>query len=363
MKKSKIIAVGAICALSAALAVTATACSSTVGTNISSYFSQVSRVLELDKKSSTTTTVTQKTPLSAPASFSVSDGKYTIAAVEGASSYLLTAKSGEDEYTGVATSTSGTITDDITLPYGEYSLTVVAIPSDSATYTISEAVSASGTYTVKGELPAPQYAYKWDGKGSLSLQFKNSSDYTSTVSPDKIVLTLTPAAGEAIVKEFSELTDQTVEVTAGTYTVTAYATSSSAYVTAASSSTTTIAENIEFGGDEVKSDNYSENPWGGGGGGGGFANPSGTFTFASDSTEIAFTASYAFELKAKETTEENVAHYYAGADTGNGGAGGIACKLYLYTDGTLGLSLNGGPFNTTINGTWTEADGQITITF
>lgn len=361
MKKRNLIAVGAICALSAALAVTATACSSTVGTNISSYFSQVSRVLELNKTTVTTTTATEKTPLAAPESFIISGDGYSFSAVDGASSYLLTATSGEEEYTGVTTSTSGTITDDITLPYGEYTLTVVAIPSDSTTYTISEAIAADNGYTVKGEIPAPEYAYKWDGNGALSLQFKNSSDYTSTISPDKIVVTLTPATGNAIVSEFTDTSDQSVSVDAGTYTIEAYATSSSAYVTTEKSAVTTVADSIEFGGEEVKSDNYSENSFGPGGGG--MATPSGTFSFASDATEIAFTASYAFELKAKETTEEGVAHYYAGADTGNGGAGGIACKLTLMEDGTLSIYFNGGPYDTTVSGTWSEADGQITITF
>ncbi len=102
---------------------------------------------------------------------------------------------------------------------------------------------------------------------------------------------------------------------------------------------------------------------GGPGGGGMSSSLSAEGTFDAGASDIAFTASYAFELKLGDAPD-GATYYYSGADTGNGGAGGIAMTMTFQADGTLKVTANGGPIqNGSYDGTWSEADGIITFSF
>ncbi len=103
--------------------------------------------------------------------------------------------------------------------------------------------------------------------------------------------------------------------------------------------------------------------WPGGGMGGMSSALSAEGTFEAGASDIAFTASYAFELKLGDAPE-GAAYYYSGADTGNGGAGGISMTMTLHEDGTMTVTANGGPIqNGSYDGTWSEDGGVITFSF
>lgn len=229
MKKNKLMAL----LLVLAMVLSMTACT-TAGENVEKYFSEVGGKLKIlsgsnvSKKEAVTDT---KTALPTPADFQVAtDGTYSFGAVEGADNYVVymyDAETGEGRFNSLPTTvTAGNLRDLIDYAYGIYDVQVIAYPAATdKTYKKSEAAHAD--FTCKGEVPAPQYAYRWDCfTKEFGVQLTNVTVYNASAFPKKVDITLTGADGSEtkLSMENISLTDDvyyvtTDALTAGSYTM------------------------------------------------------------------------------------------------------------------------------------------------
>ena len=259
------------------LGVLCSACDTTAWTNLASYFDNLGEILGSDDSSgSSGTTTTTKTQLDAPSTFTVAeDGTYSFSAVENATAYNLYLYSSADSENAAYSKTieaedgtetyTGSLTELFTLAYDAYTVELVAYASRTSSYSDSDGVQVS--YTVTGELSAPQIEYSWDGE-TMTFQLANATDYASEVTPDSVVLTVTNDDDASVITLTFDADDidtssaynyvETTELEIGcSYTVTAVAYSSSHYVTSSSSETSTLSvETLTE--DEASSDGYSE---------------------------------------------------------------------------------------------------------
>lgn len=362
-----------------------TGCSTSAGTNAEIYLSNMSRILFSSSSSSSTSsgdsstdassdTTVETVTVDAPADFTVDGETYSFTAVDGASQYLLClceAGSTDDDdsylYSGVISddgsdSYTGTISDVVSHAYGSYTAKVFAL-DDS--YNMS--TGATADYTISGELPAPELAYSWDGS-SLSLQVANTDDYDDAATPDEITVTLSGPDGEQTASFDSTMADiEVADLTAGDYSIQATASSSSEYVTSATSEVSSL--DVTLGEEELVSDNYVEAQQNGGGDMGGWEVTPTDVSFEEGSASFAFTIGDQpfFETTAtlQDTPDDGAAYTYVLENGDPAAPFEITMMLELYEDGTAELSVTaGGPINATnVTGTWTAADGMITVTW
>lgn len=388
MKKiKKISTVFAAVTLSATLALSVCSCSTTAFSNLNSYFANVSEILGGNDKGGTgKTEKVEKTKLDAPTAFSVSaSGEYSFKGSENATAYNMSFYDvgnldGDAVYSATidvseVNTYSGKISDLIDYSYGGYTVKLVAYASRVSNYTDSDAVEAS--FTVTGDLSAPQTEYKWDGT-TLTLQLSNPSVYASQVVPDSVVYTVTDTTDgtEETVTLSSVNTSSAmnnnieVNLTQGhSYTVSAVAKSSSKYVTS-SSSKTTVTEIGELTADEKKSDGFEERgggPGGGPGGGGMSLTISAIEPFEEGTDKISVSVNAMGSVIAckgtlSDTPSDGSKYTYSlfGKDTWGASVTG---KLEIKDDNTVACTIDGfGPFSSiNKNGTWEIVDGNITI--
>ncbi len=219
MKKNRCIA---LC-LVLALVFSMTACT-TARENIEKYFSEVNGKLKIltgasasDKK----TVDNSKSALPTPANFTLAeDGTYSFGAVEGADNYVVymyDAATGEGRFNSLPTTvTSGNLRDLIDYAYGIYDVQVVAYPAATdKTYKKSEPAHVS--FTCKGEVPAPEYAYRWDCfTKEFGVQLINVTTYNASAFPKKTDITLTGADGSEV-----KLSMENISLADNVFTVTA----------------------------------------------------------------------------------------------------------------------------------------------
>lgn len=368
MKLRKNVAVAATAAL---LALALTGCSTTVGTNYNSYIRYMKEILGVKSKTTTVAASSEvtATEIASPAAFTISGDTYTFSGVDNAEQYLLylcekgsTDDSDDFAYSGVVQSTgaaeyTGSISKATNCAYGEYTAKVFAVAAD---YTMSKGVLAD--YSIKGELPAPELAYSYDGHGIITLQIANTEDYDSTAAPDEVLVTISgPSAQEA--KFDSAMADFDIEkLEAGDYTITAVAKSSSAWVTSAQSKQYELT--VTLGSDEIASDNYTKPQ---GGGMGGFdVKPTGLqiaegetgFTFKIGSHDLFKTTATLLDVP-----NEGSSYSYSLAQGDPNAPFDIPMTLELMADGTALLDVGAsGPVTATRKyGTWTLTDGMIEV--
>lgn len=355
-----------------------TACTTSAGTNAELYLSNVKRILFTSTDTGTASSSSSQSSaatLAAPANLTVDGDNYSFDGVDGASQYLVylcEAGSTDDNdsyiYSGVIEATGeasyqGNISEAVPHAYGEYTLKVFAMTED---YTMSAASTAA--YSTTGELPAPDVAWSWDGQGVLTLQLANADDYDYAAAPDAIDVTITGADGEHTASFDSTLADITVEgLTEGDYTASAHATSSSAYVTSANSAEGTFS--MSFGAEKVSSDNYVAPMKGGGGGGEGWTVKPTAVTFAENAESFGFVIGSpdflktTAQLQAEPDEGSTYTYVLQNGDAAAPFAAECIMKLQIKADGTTTLTVTAaGPLSaTTVNGTWTAADGNITL--
>jgi len=379
MKKST----GKLAALLLAVALLGalTGCATSAGTNAKIYMDNMKRILfsgsNNSSNASTTPSQNSSAPtIDAPANFTVEGDTYRFDAVEGAAQYLMylcePGSTSDDDtyiYSGViaedgSASYTGSIADVVSHAYGEYTAKVFAMTEGFA---MSAGVSAP--YSVSGELPAPELAWSWDGQGVLTLQVANTDAYDASATPDEISVTLTGPEGDQPAVFDSGLGDITVEgIAPGEYTAKAAASSASSFVTAPNSAESSVS--IVLGGEEAASENYVKPQMGGPGGmGGGWeVKPSpATFEEGAESFKLNIGEPDFLKTTAKlQTAADEGSTYTYVLENGDPNAPFAAecvMKLQIKADGTTTLTTTAaGPLNaTTKNGTWTSADGSISL--
>ena len=360
------------------LGVLCSACDTTAWTNLASYFDNLGEILGSDDSSGSTTTTTTKTQLDTPSSFSISeDGTYSFSGVDNASAYIMYAYASSDSENAAYTKTieadgsstyTGNMSDLFSFAYDAYTIELVAYASRTSSYSDSDGVQVS--YTVTGELSAPQIEYSWDGE-TMTFQLANSTDYASEVTPDSVVLTVTNDDDGSVITLTFDADDidtssdynyvETTELEIGySYTVTAVAYSSSKYVTSSSSETSTVFIDT-LTSEEVESDGYSEQSIGGG-----------SFTLSSEVTDVSiadmtltvYGGNVYIEcaLTANDTVTDGSVYSYTFKGSNNGDA--VTGTMELAEDGTVTIVVNAfGPFSKyTQTATWEEVDGAIVVT-
>ena len=367
--------------LAAALLGLLTGCATSAGSNAKIYMDNMKRILFSGNNSSSNDPATPSQnssapTIDAPANFTVEGDTYRFDAVEGAAQYLMylcePGSTSDDDtyiYSGVVAETgagsyTGTISDVVAHAYGEYTAKVFAMTEGFAM-----SPGATAAYSVSGELPTPELAWSWDGQGTLSLQIANTDAYDASAAPDEVNVTLTGPEGDQTASFDSGMGDITVENLApGEYTVKAYASSSSAFVTAPSSAESSCA--ITLGEEETASDNYVKQQMGGPGGGmGGWeVKPSpATFEEGAESFKLNIGEPDFLKTTAKlqAAADEGSAYTYVLENGDPNAPFGAECvmKLQIKADGTTTLTTTAaGPLSaTTKNGTWTSADGSISL--
>lgn len=365
--------------LSLSMLLLLTACSTSAGTNAQLYLSNVQRILFSGSDSDTgaaqsDTPSGETTTVDAPANLTVDGDSYSFDGVDGAAQYLVylcEAGSTDDNdsylYSGVIEATGdasyqGSVSEAVPHAYGAYTFKVFAMTED---YSMSAASAAE--YSSTGALPAPEVAWSWDGS-VLTLQLANSGDYDYAAAPDSVEVTISGAAGDTTASFDATLSDITVEgLTAGDYTVKAVAASSSAYVTSASSEEGTVS--VSLGAEAAASDNYTAPQQMGGGGGGDwtvtptpatFAEGAESFSLVIGSMDFLKTTA---QLQAEPDEGSQYTYVLQNGDAAAPFAAECIMKLQIKADGTTTLTVTAaGPLSAaTINGTWTAADGSITL--
>lgn len=272
----------------AAFSVSLTACSSSMGTHISSYTGNVKKIVSAMSSSGgssasgkTETTAAESTgkKLDTPTEFSIdAEGNYTFRGVDGANFYLLYLCSPEatgdgDDYlfasNPIYEDGSGTYTgrcsDLFRYAYGEYLAKVYALPELTDTeYSMSGA--AHSDYRYSGEQDAPVLDYFWDtNNGKLELVLTNAETYQYQAYPDKVDVTFVNTEDETDQETVSltEITEDNTSIWASglkkgaAYRVTAVSESGSEFVTNPVSESTVVAEELRLGDTNLMSENYT----------------------------------------------------------------------------------------------------------
>ncbi len=356
-----------------------------------SYVHSVGKVLSSLKPSGSDTdkeeaaTAASKTPLDTPENFTVEgDASFAFTGVENASSYqlFLYDEAGNTVGDGVITPNdtneySGNLTEYVTFGFGKYTASVSAYAGRTSDY--SDSSSTSAEYIYSGELSAPQIEYEW-AEGAMSLQLANAADYATQAVPDEVVIT----AADLTEDEEATFTFKAEDIDASSdqnfieddqffvndhaYAMTAYAVSSNEYVTNARTETVQVTESETLNAAGNTSAGYSKQQAGPGGGGDwGIKAPAEiSFESGAESFEITFGEMDAFKNQTAaltESTEDGIVYTYA---LSNGDAGwpfDWDTKITLSEDGEALLTwVGGGPLSAgRALGSWTEADGVITV--
>lgn len=196
-----------------------TGCSTTLGTNTSTYFSEMSEkfglwMSNLSLDLSETDSHGEESPevddgkiaLDSPANWSVDEnGNYTFDGVDGANYYIIYLYDSQDESGSYAFMSSnlnedgsgtytGALSDLFDYCYGLYDAEVVAYPVVGATdYKYSEPAVCS--FSVTGEVPEASVGYLWDCfTGTLSVELLNIEEYSASAYPTLVSVTFTNQA-------------------------------------------------------------------------------------------------------------------------------------------------------------------------
>lgn len=354
----------------------ASGCSTSAGTNAALYFKNMSRILFSGSDSQgggstvENTNAPAKTEIASPADFAISDGNYSFTGVENAAQYLIylceSGSTDDDDdylYSGVIPASgldthSGTISDAVDHAYGTYTAKLFAVAAD---YTMS--AGALAEYSVSGPLPEPELAYSWDGQGTLKLQIANKTAYEYSAMPDSIDILLTDSEGAAQSLSFdSSLGDiEAGELSAGEYTIEAAASSSSSFVTNTSAQGKL---SLALGTEEAASENYTAPAQGGHGG---WEVKPAKVSFEEGAASFPFSIGEAEFFKTtanlQEAPDEGSTYTYLLAPGDPKAPFESTMKLQIRPDGTAEVSVTeAGPISTgTTPGTWTSADGMITL--
>ena len=223
MKKASI-------ALGLCLCLALTGCSTSLGSNTSTYFSQLQSKIALlgnsladveqaqaqaaGSESSETEADTGKTALASPGDWSVdAAGNYTFSGVEGADYYIIymyDTLSADTSYAYMSVNIpedgsgtySGSLRDLFDYCYGIYNAEIVAYPAVGSKDVKKSAPSACD-FSATGEVPAAQIAYLWDCfTNTLSVQLINVEEYGASSYPTGMEVTFTNTADASDVITF-----------------------------------------------------------------------------------------------------------------------------------------------------------------
>ncbi len=202
-----------------------TGCSSSFSDNIASYKSQMAQkktiweesknaptreeaaamAAEAAAKAATQTTEIDdgKTALAVPADWEVdSDGGYHFSPVDGAGYYIVylyDARSDDNSFAYMSpnieedgtTSYTGRLSDLFDYCYGIYDAEVVAYPT-VGTKGVKKSAPAKCTFSVTGEVDAPEIGYLWDCfAGTLGVELVNVEDYGASAYPTSVEVSFT----------------------------------------------------------------------------------------------------------------------------------------------------------------------------
>ena len=213
-RQKKMIALAALSLCGTMLA----GCSTTLGSNSSTFLSQMSQKISIWKNSAGAEEAAAsasgtsgeeeesddgKNAIPTPENWSVSEsGAYSFDAVEGASYYIIYLYDKEDDsgsfqYMSAnipddgSASYSGSLADLFTYCYGNYDAEVVAYPAVGDTGN-KKSKAAECDLNVSGEVPAAEVGYLWDGfSKTFSVELLNFESYSSNSFPEELKITLT----------------------------------------------------------------------------------------------------------------------------------------------------------------------------
>lgn len=397
MKPSVLLKRSAVGLMAAALCLACTACGSSAGTHLSSYFSRVGDIVSdlasggsVPGGTSTSATGTSDSSsdavqLATPANFTVdAEGNYSFDGVENASFYLIyfcepTATEDGDDYLfasspiyddGSATY-AGSCSDLFQFSYGEFLVKVFAFP-ELTDATLSMSSAATADYVFTGAQSDPVLDYFWNTNDStLELVLTNVGDYTYEAYPDQVEVTFTNTADpadpvtatlEGVSAENYTLTVDSLTKGA-TYQVTALSRSSSEYVTNPETGTVTVAEALTLGEVNILSDGYTwSDGWAT------FPRLTEAFSLSSGGSAGTMTGKQgemSAEIEATPAAAASGASYSYTIAVDFGGFS-LAGTLDLMADGTMTFTENGGgPISAgSITGSWVDnGDGTATLSY
>ena len=396
MKPSVLLKRAAVGLMAAALCLTCTACGSSAGTHLASYFSRAGDIVSnLASGSNVPGGTSAQTPdssdpsssavqLSTPANFAVdAEGNYSFDGVENASFYLIyfcepTATEDGDDYLFASSpiydddsaTYTGKCSDLFQFNYGEFLVKVFAFPELTDT-TLSMSSAATADYVFTGTQSDPVLDYFWNTNDStLELVLTNVDDYTYEAYPDQVEVTFTNTADsvdtvttmlEGVSAENYTLTVDSLTKGA-TYQVTALARSSSEYVTNPESGTVTVAETLTLGEVNILSEGYTwSDGWAT------FPRLTEAFPLSGRSagTMTGKQGEMSAEIEATSTAAASGASYSYTTLVDFGGFT-MEGTLDLMADGTMTFTENGGgPISAgSITGSWVDnGDGTATLSY
>lgn len=396
MKPSVLLKRAAVGLMAAALCLTCTACGSSAGTHLSSYFSRVGDIVS-DLASGSNVPGGASTPapgtsdpsstavqLATPANFTVdAERNYSFDGVENANFYLIyfcepTATEDGDDYLfasspiyddGSATY-AGNCSDLFQFNYGEFLVKVFAFP-ELTDATLSMSAAATADYVFTGAQSDPVLDYFWNtNDATLELVLTNVGDYAYEAYPDQVEITFTntadpadtvTAALEGVSAENYTLTVDSLTKGAS-YQVTALSRSSSEYVTNPETGTVTVAEALTLGEVNILSDGYTYSD-----GWATFPRLTEAFPLSGGSagTMTGKQGEMSAEIEAAPAAAASGASYSYTIAVDFGGFS-LAGTLDLMADGTMTFTENGGgPIAAgSITGSWVDnGDGTVTLSY
>lgn len=396
MKPSVLLKRSAAGLMAAVLCLACTACGSSAGTHLSSYFSRVGDIVS-DLASGSNVPGGASTPapgtsdpsstavqLATPANFTVdAEGNYSFDGVENANFYLIyfcepTATEDGDDYLFASspiyddgsTTYAGNCSDLFQFNYGEFLVKVFAFP-ELTDATLSMSSAATADYVFTGAQSDPVLDYFWNtNDATLELVLTNVGDYAYEAYPDQVEITFTntadpadtvTAALEGVSAENYTLTVDSLTKGAS-YQVTALSRSSSEYVTTPETGTVTVAEALTLGEVNILSDGYTYSD-----GWATFPRLTEAFPLSGGSagTMTGKQGEMSAEIEATPAAAASGASYSYTIAVDFGGFS-LAGTLDLMADGTMTFTENGGgPISAgSITGSWVDnGDGTVTLSY
>ncbi len=376
-------------ACSVVLMASMASCSTSAFSTYNGYFEHICEILTPSKTPIVGNNATNKDPLPTPTNFNVDgNAKYSFNGVDGAVSYTVYVYDSEGTELGSGLLTpndtnsySGSLTDIVSFGYGKYTVSVVAYAGLTSEF--KESLAAEDSYVYSGAIETPQIEYKWS-ENSMSIQLKNSTSYATTATPDSVVIEIKDeTAGTEKTLTFNKddiktnstqnfIDEETFFVSGHTYSATAYATSTNEYVTNKKTDTVTVMDGLTLTDAELESEGYEKQQGGfpdGPGGGGVTLSITSLPAFEVGAATIivnldAMNNAIAAKANLNAVPSEGSTYSYTIKASGPMGES-ISGYVELRADGTADIKVGGfGPFgDLKKSGSWTEADGAITVTY